>query len=72
MEGFNLVFFDENGKEYRAKSITRSDYILLDPETGAKIPISRWAITQKLKLRPSKENNKVKKKTRIKWGKCDF
>lgn len=67
-DGFDLSFFDENGKEYKAKSVTKCDYILLDPETGVKLPISRWAITQRLKLRPGKNNTKAKNKTRINWG----
>lgn len=58
MEEYRLIYFHkETGKEYRGKMVTRLNYILVDPETQEKIPISRHALTRD--YRASKKNSKA-------------
>lgn len=63
-DGFNLIFIHkETGVEYRAKSVTRNDYIIEDPETKTKMPISRAALMNR--FNSHKDNSKNQKKYRL-------
>lgn len=58
MEEYRLIYFHkESGKEYRGKMVSRLDYILLDPKTGEKTPITRHKLTKE--YRASKKNSKA-------------
>lgn len=63
-DGFNLIFIHkETGEEYRVKGITRYDYIIEDPETKTKMPISRAALLRM--FTSHKDNGKNQKRVRL-------
>lgn len=67
-EEFNLVFYHrETGKMYRAKRITRLDFIILDPDTNTKLPLSRHALDKSFKA--DKNNGKRQRKIRLNFKK---
>lgn len=66
MEDYNLIYYHkESGKMYLAKRVTKLDYILYDPETETKLPISSWAISQSYNA--DKGNHKRKKRVGLKF-----
>ena len=67
-EDFNLTYYSkETGVAYRVKKITRHDYIIMDPETKTKLPISKWALNQGFKA--DKDNGKNQKRIRLDFRK---
>lgn len=68
IEEFNLIYYHkETGKEYRAKLVTIHDYVLLDPETGARLPISSWALNRA--YRADKGNKKRQRRRKLDFRK---
>jgi hypothetical protein len=69
-EDFNLVYYHkETGKEYRVKKITRLNVRILDPETGAKLDLSKYALDKSFKA--DKDNGKRQKKIRLNFKNWD-
>lgn len=67
-EEFNLVYYHrETGKEYKVKFVTVHDYVILDPETGARLPISSWALNKA--YRADKNNRKRQRKRKLDFRK---
>lgn len=67
-DDFNLTYYSrETGVAYRVKQITRHDYIIMDMETGTKLPISKWALTKG--FRADKNNGKKQKRVRLDFRK---
>lgn len=63
-QDYSLVYYHrETGKKVFVKWVTRLDFIILDPETGVKLPLSRYALDKAYKA--DKSNNKIKNKSRI-------
>lgn len=47
MNDFNLKYIEkETGKVFEVKRVTTSDYIIRDPETGLKNPVSKYRLSK--------------------------
>lgn len=68
MEEFNLVYFHkETGEEYWVKRVTRLDFVIYDPRTKARIPLSYDALKKAFRACPS--NGKRQKKVKLDFRK---
>lgn len=66
--GYNLVYYHKvTGKKYLAKRIIKGEYIILDPDTGAKLPLSGWALGQAYEA--DKDNGKNQSKRKLNFEK---
>lgn len=66
MEDYRLIYHHkETGKKYLVKMVTRLDYVLLDPETMVKTPISRGMLSKNYISAP--ENKIPQNKNKLKF-----
>lgn len=63
---FNLVYYHkETGEKYFVKMISKHDYIVLDPRTNTKLPLSKHFLDKYFKS--DKRNSKSKEKTKLQF-----
>ena len=68
IEGFNLKYFHkESGEEYWVKRVTRLDFVIYDPRTKARLPLSYDAL--KKAYRACETNGKRQKKVKLDFRK---
>jgi hypothetical protein len=68
IEGFNLVYFHkETGEEYWVKRVSRLDFIIYDPRTKTKLPLSEFALRKAFRACPT--NGKRQKKVKLDFRK---
>lgn len=67
-EEFRLEYVHrETRKKFRGKMVTRLDYVLIDPETMQRFPVTRHFLLKDYEAAAS--NNRAGKKNRIKFKK---